>query len=332
MVTYNHKRFLAQAIESALTQRTDFPFEIVLSDDCSTDGAPEIARRFAQRYPERIRLLSHEANLGLTRNIAQTIEACRGEYVANLEGDDYWTHPEKLQRQVDYLDANKDCTWCFTRATVIDADGGAIAAPPVVRTVRPKYSLADYLERQFQPRFCTVMFRHRLFSRFPEWYYRMPTADLPLHVFNSETGGLIGFVDEEMAAYRIHQGGVWSQGMKPTDWATQSPEHVAKLARRDAQLVELYDAVDRHLDGAHRKILRRQIAVFAEEGSRLNRALGDRRALRRSAWAAVRAQASIGKLPRLSLFAALLEGCLPFHVRGRFRACSPFATVSFLAC
>lgn len=315
MVTYNQERFLGQAIESALAQRTDFPFEIVLSDDCSTDGAPEIARRYAQQYPERIRLLTHETNLGLTRNIAQTIEACHGEYVANLEGDDYWTDTEKLQRQVDYLDANRDCSWCFTRATVIDADGGPIASPDVVRTVREKYTLADYLERQFQPRFCTVMFRNRLFSRFPDWYYRMPTADLPLHVFNTEAGGLIGFIDEEMAAYRIHPGGIWSQGIKPADWVEQSPADVARLARRYAQLVDLYDAVDRYLGGAYRKILRRQIAIFAEEDSRLNQKLGDRRASRRSAWTAVRMQVSIGQLPCLRLFAALLEGCWPLPSR-----------------
>src|SRR5687768_12713503 len=88
MLAYNHERFLAQALESALAQQTRFPFEIVLSEDCSSDRTREIAWQYAQAHPDRIRLLLSEKNLGLTRNTARTLDACRGEYVAILEGDD----------------------------------------------------------------------------------------------------------------------------------------------------------------------------------------------------------------------------------------------------
>ena len=310
-VTYNHERFLAQALESALEQRTDFPFEIVVSEDCSTDRTRAIAQKYAREHSGRIRLLTNDSNLGLTRNMAETLAACRGEYIAILEGDDYWTDPEKLQRQADYLDANRDCAWCFTRAIVVDQHGAPVEVPAAVRTVRPKYTLAEYLERQFQPRFCTVMFRHHLFARFPDWYFRMPTADLPLHVLNAEAGGGIGFIDEPMAAYRIHEGGVWSQGVTPVDWFKQSPGQMAKLATRFSHLVELYQAVDQHFGGAHRKIVRTQIARFASQACWINKALGDRAAARRNAWTAIRAQVSIGKVPKPGLFLAALGSWLP---------------------
>ena len=311
MLAYNHERFLAQALESALAQQTRFPFEIVLSEDCSSDRTREIASHYAQAHPDRIRLLLSEKNLGLTRNTARTLDACRGEYVAILEGDDYWIHPEKLQRQADYLDAHPECAWCFTRAIVVDAGGQTLEVPPAIRTVRSQYALADYLAREFQPRFCTVMFRHRLFPAFPDWFFKMPTADLPLHVLNTERGGMIGFVDQEMAAYRIHPGGAWSQGMRPEEWSARAPEQLAKVAARSAALVDLYQNVDRHLGGLHRPILRRQIAAFAQEWSALNRALGDRAALRRSALVELSAQVSTRDLFRSGPWLSLLESYMP---------------------
>jgi len=289
-VTYQHERFLAQSLESALMQRTSFPYEIVLSDDCSSDGTRAIAQRYAAEHPESIRLRLPERNLGMTQHTAETISACRGEYIANLEGDDYWTHPEKLQRQADYLDANPDCSWCFTRAIVVNEAGTQMEVAPALRVVQPKYSLADYLARRFQPRFCTVMFRRGLFSAFPAWFYEMQTADFPLHVFNTEAGGSIGFIDEEMAAYRVHAGGVWSQGITPGTTPSGSREQLAQLARRYANSVQLYETIDRHLAGQERAVLRGQIADFAQEWSRLNLALGDRRAL----WASALAQSRAG--------------------------------------
>jgi glycosyltransferase involved in cell wall biosynthesis len=303
-VTYNHADYLAQSVESALGQKTDFPFEIVIGEDCSTDGTREVARSLAARYPDRIRLLLPENNLGLARNTVQTIEACRGEYVAILEGDDFWIDPEKLQKQVDFLDANRDCAWCFTRARIVDADGKHVPAPSNVRVAKPKYTLAEYLERCFQPRFCTVMFRHHRFEKFPEWVYDMPTVDLPLHILNTHPDAMIGFVDAETLAYRIHPGGVWSQGITPDALNRDSPELQRRLARRAEQSITLLEAVDRHLAGAHRRIIRQQIAGLAREWTQMNLALNDRRALLKSVRIECRAQFSQGCFPsRHSLLA-----------------------------
>jgi glycosyltransferase involved in cell wall biosynthesis len=306
-VTYNHEPFLEQAVESGLAQRTNFPFEIVIGEDCSTDGTRAVARRLAAKHPDRVRLLLRESNLGLTRNTAATLSDCRGEYIAILEGDDFWIDPNKLQRQADYLDANPDCAWCFTRAKVVDENGAVLDVPPVVWNVQEKYSLADYLDRKFQPRFCTVMFRRGLFTKYPDWFFRMGTADFPIHVFNTYPDGKIGFIDAEMSAYRVHAGGVWSQGMNPGAPEGQTPEARRRLAKRFAESVALYSAVDRHLGGPYRDILRRQIANHAEQWTQLNLSVDDLPLARRSSATALWARLMSRQIPSRKLVAAFLK-------------------------
>ncbi|HMP08564.1 MAG TPA: glycosyltransferase, partial [Lacipirellulaceae bacterium] len=104
MVTYNHERYIAQAVESALAQQTTFPVEIVIGEDCSTDGTRAILAGLAERHPGIVRLRLADANQGAKRNFVGTFAACRGEYVTILEGDDYFTNPAKLQLQADALD------------------------------------------------------------------------------------------------------------------------------------------------------------------------------------------------------------------------------------
>ena len=115
MTTYNHAPYLAQAIEGVLAQRTSFDVELVLSDDCSTDGTATVCADYAGRYPDRIRLVTGAENVGMRANYRRTIEACRGTYVAMCDGDDYWSDPLKLQKQVDMMVADPACGICYTR-------------------------------------------------------------------------------------------------------------------------------------------------------------------------------------------------------------------------
>src|SRR5438132_1821213 len=96
MITYNHERFIAQALDSILAQRVNFDYEIVIGEDCSTDGTRDILMDFHRRYPDRIVLLLRDHNLGVMRNFEATLGACRGRYLALLEVDDYWTSENKL--------------------------------------------------------------------------------------------------------------------------------------------------------------------------------------------------------------------------------------------
>src|SRR5580692_4617658 len=95
MLTYNHERFISQALESILSQRVNFDYEIVIGDDLSTDGTRDILAKFYRKHPERIVLLLRDRNIGAIRNMAATFAGCQGEYVALLEGDDYWTCDDK---------------------------------------------------------------------------------------------------------------------------------------------------------------------------------------------------------------------------------------------
>ena len=106
MVTYNHEKYIAQAIESVLMQKTNFDYELVIGEDCSTDKTKKIIIKYQKRYPKIIRIILNKKNLGAGLNFVQILEACKGEYIALLDGDDYWTDPVKLQKQVDFLDNN----------------------------------------------------------------------------------------------------------------------------------------------------------------------------------------------------------------------------------
>jgi glycosyltransferase involved in cell wall biosynthesis len=116
MITYQHERFITQAVESVMMQKTDFPYELIISDDCSPDNTRQLVLDLQRRYPDRIRLLLPATNLGMMSNFVQTLRACDGDYIALVEGDDYWLDPLKLQRQVALLEAHPEFSGCFVRA------------------------------------------------------------------------------------------------------------------------------------------------------------------------------------------------------------------------
>jgi len=136
MMAYNHAPYIAQALDSALAQQTTFTVEIVIGEDSSTDGTRNIVTDYVQRYPGRIRALLHETNLGASRNQVLVLEACTGEYIALLEGDDFWTDPYKLQKQVDFLDEHLDYAISAHNVTIVG--GGADSQRPLRRCITRK--------------------------------------------------------------------------------------------------------------------------------------------------------------------------------------------------
>lgn len=112
MIAYNVEKYISEAIESVLNQEVDFPYELVIGEDCSKDRTREIALAYESKYPDKIRVLQHEKNLGLTPNCIATHNACKGKYIALLDSDDYWTNTQKLQKQIDFLEQNPEFTGC----------------------------------------------------------------------------------------------------------------------------------------------------------------------------------------------------------------------------
>lgn len=108
MITYNHEKFISEAIEGVLMQKTDFPIELIIGEDCSTDNTRKIVKEYEKKYPEIIVAQYPQTNLGMIKNFASVLQSARGKYIALCEGDDYWTDPFKLQKQVDFLELNHD--------------------------------------------------------------------------------------------------------------------------------------------------------------------------------------------------------------------------------
>ena len=103
-VTYNHADFIKQTLEGFVTQKTNFPFEVIIADDCSTDGQQDIIKEYAKKYPDIIKPIFHSHNTGSYQNLLDAASACKGKYVAMCDGDDYWTDENKLQKQADFID------------------------------------------------------------------------------------------------------------------------------------------------------------------------------------------------------------------------------------
>jgi len=217
IITYNHERFIEQAINSVLMQRTNFDYEIVIGEDCSTDNTGLICKKYAELYPDKIRLLQNDKNLGMIENFKRTLYACKGEYVALLEGDDYWTDELKLQKQVDFLESNRDYAVVFHNAEILIEKTGEkyigysdeATKPFMIKTPNPTTTLQEIAAGNYIYT-ATSLFRNNLYNKLPTWFSsELPAADWPLHVINAHYGKIF-FMDEVMAVYRIHNLGVWS--------------------------------------------------------------------------------------------------------------------------
>ena len=134
LITYNHEKYIEKALDSVLSQVTDFPFEIVIGDDCSPDDTKNIIREYRDKYPDIIRIVHREKNTGRpTLNVYETTMKCRGDYLAYLEGDDYWTDSDKLQKQMDFLNEHPEYIACTHSHKMIDDNGNDITDPEILK-------------------------------------------------------------------------------------------------------------------------------------------------------------------------------------------------------
>ncbi len=218
MIAYNHAPFVRQAVESALMQKTDFAVEIVIGEDCSTDETRNICRELAAAHPERIRLLLPPANLGMNANARQTVAACRGQYVAILEGDDYWTHPGKLAAQVASLDADESLSAsCHAVDLLIDATQELRDAQPVGYLSRfdllpQNWSVLDW--PRARPATGSLLVRTSVMKTLlGEDLESVLFCDAVI-LFGAHKVGDIRYLPDVWGVYRAHAGGMWSGATK----------------------------------------------------------------------------------------------------------------------
>lgn len=210
MLTFNHKEYVGEAMASVLAQRTQFSFELVVGDDCSDDGTRDIVLACYKEHKDKMRVLLSTENLGKYTgsgriNFIRNLKACKGKYVALLEGDDYWSDPLKLQKQVDVMEADAESLICFHSVVEKRTAQDAIYRPAVIKE---RYTADDLFEENFM-RTCSVMYRNVLSGELPPWFGDMPMGDWPLHLLHAVKGG-IRYIDEPMACYRVHDAGIWS--------------------------------------------------------------------------------------------------------------------------
>ena len=202
IITYNQQDYIRECLEGAINQVVLCDYEIVIGDDCSTDQTNTICLEYAQKYPEKIKLLSREKNLGMAKNWVNTISECQGNYIAICEGDDYWTDSNKLQKQIDFLEAHPECSFSFHKAVRFDARNAAhnkIYPQNITKTIlNPK----DFYAIPTIPT-ASVVFRN------PVQIPNLMHSHLDTLLYASLLSkGDAGFINEQMSFYRLHDEGI----------------------------------------------------------------------------------------------------------------------------
>src|SRR5690606_9300689 len=204
-ITYNHKNFIEKAIEGFLMQQCNFNIEIIIGDDCSNDGTTQIIDSYASRYPQIKRLIADE-NMGPIKNMIRVALAAKGKYVALCEGDDYWTDPLKLQKQVDFLEANVDFELCFHQVLTKYRTPGKPDRLLPGKMTKTEFTTEDLIGPYFTHT-SSLVFRRFDPSGFPDWFKTCMSGDIPL-LFLLSLKGKFKLMDEVMSVWRQHNNSV----------------------------------------------------------------------------------------------------------------------------
>lgn len=210
VITYNHAQYIKEALDSLLMQKHDYSYEIVIADDCSTDDTFQKIQEYAAQH-ENFVFLPNERNHGITQNYKRAFEACRGEYIAILEGDDYWTSPHKISKMVKFLDDNRGCSMVFNRFIVAEAKTKKFNVQPwPLHEPFQLITISDLIQDNMIGNFSTCMYRNDNIRKIDPSLYEMRVYDWMFNMVNAQFG-LIGYLPEVMSVYRLHPNGTWTQ-------------------------------------------------------------------------------------------------------------------------
>lgn len=233
-VTFNHVNYIRKALDSFLMQKTDFAFEILVHDDASTDGTGEIIREYAEKYPDQVRPLIQTENQysqGID-NIsgAFNFPRARGKYIFMCDGDDYFLSPDKLQRQVDYMEAHPDCALCIHSAR-IDLVGKALTEGQMrpyrqSRVIPPE----EIIDKSSGYAMSSMAFPARLVKILPDYYVDCPVGDTPLQLM-AAAEGYGYYMDEPMSAYRVGVAGSWTVEGQSGDYEGKQNAYYRRMKR-----------------------------------------------------------------------------------------------------
>ncbi|MFH0736062.1 MAG: glycosyltransferase [bacterium] len=202
-ITYNQAPYISQAIEGFLSQKTNFDFEIVIGEDCSKDNTKKILEDYNIKFPGRFRLILHEKNIGSMPNFISTLKACNGKYIALCDGDDYWTDPNKLQKQVDFMQNNSDISFCCHNAETFFVNTGLVES--FNKSLKTGYYTTNHLllKRWFIPTASLLIRREFIPNPLPNWFSKIYSGDYALELLLSITGNFY-YLNEKKSVYRIN--------------------------------------------------------------------------------------------------------------------------------
>jgi glycosyltransferase involved in cell wall biosynthesis len=277
VTAYNHERYVEQALTSVLEQETSFPLEVVVIEDCSTDGTRALVQELAAQHPDKVRLALAPTNENSNRLFAEVWATCGSEYVATLDGDDYWTSPAKLQAQVDVMAARPEYVLCFHDVTVVTegmsyvwegrftegfGDGARVRSLGWLeatldrgrgdghgarRTIDPRRLWAGC----FVPG-CSPLLRRTFLPELPQGFIDIEFGDWALYLLIGEQGPII-YIDEDFGVYRVHPDGLWSGLARETQH-----ERVVVFFERMLELMPRQESVIREELGRHRQLAEAQ--------------------------------------------------------------------------
>jgi glycosyltransferase involved in cell wall biosynthesis len=206
---YNHKDFIRESIESILIQKTTFPVEIIIHDDASNDGTKEIILEYQEKHPAIFRNILHEENQWSQGKSVMTplFEKPKGKYIALTHGDDYWTDPYKLQKQVDFLDKNPDYSICFHNVQLLK--GADFFKDNLTKEVPQSTTIQDLTNGNYIHTPSVVFRNQKEIIEMSTWLNEVKAGDYSLHLLNAQFGKIYK-LDDIMAVYRIHDSNTWA--------------------------------------------------------------------------------------------------------------------------
>lgn len=245
VITFNHAQFIEIALRSICNQNYDGEIEVIIGDDCSSDNTAELIQTIAAEHSDIKWVLKlRDKNIGISRNFADVILSASGEFIAILEGDDYWIDPYKLTKQVNALQENPSANICFSHCNEVNEYDGR---SKIIGQERPSHFSIDYLlQNGWFMRTPTLLFRNHVIQKFPDWFYTSYSTDYILHLLLAEHGDVVK-ISDVTAAYRKHDGGI-----SVTGFENQIKRYQVKL--------NLLDTIDGYFKGVYR----RHIAIQKE--------------------------------------------------------------------
>lgn len=215
MLAYRHEAFIAEAIQGVVDQKTDFPIELIVAEDCSPDGTLRIALDYQCKYPQLIRVLTSDDNVGMHANGDRCAAASRGQYIAICEGDDYWCDPTKLARQMEMFRSHPECALVFHASAYVDGGSGRQTRTSRQSLFSRMLDTSEVVlgDGGLLPT-ASILVRRDIAFDVPAWCREAPVGDYPL-ALRAALLGKIAYIDRIMSAYRINVPNSWTQRYVP---------------------------------------------------------------------------------------------------------------------